>query len=500
MTAPAWAGYNAGVPYLLLHDTNAADERSGMAIPARHQTGEATGADASAVDRGRYEAGPWPLVDAISARLLGSQHDNMLSCIRCGLCLSVCPTYQISFAEEEGPRGRIAMARALAEGYLPLTADLERHSQTCLLCDACTAICPAGVRMEPLGTMMRELFERSRPRSRRARFVRWLVFDRLFADMRRFRLACGLGRLYQRSGLRWLSRHSGILTLLHLERLERLMPGMPGQFLVPRGQRWRPVAREPDRRVALFTGCIMSTAFAGTDRATARMLARTGAEVVATPGQGCCGALHVHNGEAEGARELARRNVAAFEGDADAAIIVNAAGCGSTLKGYGHLLADDPEFAERGAAFAARVRDITEELDGASLPPAPCTLSQTVTLQEPCHLAHAQRIREAPRRLLRGIPGLTLVEMEESALCCGSAGVYNVLHRKKAGMLQQRKVAGIERTGAPVVVTSNPGCQLQLEGGLAEASLNVRVRHIVDLLDEAYGGEAAGDVIEEPTR
>jgi len=440
---------------------------------------------------------PLPLLDATSAALLQSQYDNMLSCIRCGLCLSVCPTYQISFAEEEGPRGRIAMARAVAEGHLPLTADMVEHSQTCLLCDACTAICPAGVRMEPLGTMMREVFLRDRPHGPRERLLRWLVFRQLFADMRRFRRACRMGWLYQKSGARTVARRSGLLQLLGLAQVERLLPELPRRFLVPRGQRWRPRGAQATRQTALFAGCIMSTAYAETDRATARMLARSGAEVVAVAGQGCCGALHVHNGEAEGARALARRNIDAFEALPEAAVVVNSAGCGSTLKGYGHLLHDDPAYAARAEAFARRVRDVNEELAAAGLPKPPTLLDITVTLQEPCHLAHAQRIREAPRTLLQSLPGVRLAEMAEPALCCGSAGVYNVLHRDRADTLQARKVKNVVASGAPVVVTSNPGCQLQLEAGLARAGATVRVRHIVDLLDEAYGGAAAGDVSEE---
>ncbi len=454
--------------------------------------------------RGRAKPGgaPLPLLDPASAALLHGQYDNMLSCIRCGLCLSVCPTYQISFAEEEGPRGRIAMARAVAEGHLPLTPDMVEHSQTCLLCDACTAICPAGVHMEPLGTMMRELFLRDRPHGRRERLLRWFVFRKLFADMGRFRRVCGLGRFYQRGGARWLLRRLGVFRLFGLTTLEQLVPAMPHRFLVPRGQRWQAAGGTPNRQIGLFAGCIMSTAYAETDRATARMLARSGAEVVAVADQGCCGALHVHNGEAEGARILARRNIDAFARLPDAAVVVNAAGCGSTLKGYGHLLRDDPAYAERAVAFAARVRDVNEELAGAALPEATTRLDITVTLQEPCHLAHAQRIREAPRALLKAVPGLSLVEMDEPALCCGSAGIYNVLHRDRADTLQARKIENVRTSGAPVVVTSNPGCQLQLEAGLAQAGLGgrVRVRHIVDVLDEAYGGASAGDVIEEPAR
>src|SRR5438067_175367 len=209
---------------------------------------------------------PRPLNDPVSAALLQSQHNNILSCIRCGLCLSVCPTYQISFAEEEGPRGRIAMARALAEGQAGLTVDLIEHSQTCLLCDACTAICPAGVRMEPLGAAMREVFVRNARQSRRERLLRWLVFQRLFADIRTFRRACRLGVVYQRSGARALVRRLGLLRALGLSDLERLLPDMPVPFFIAKGQRWRPAAGEPSRQVALFAGCIMSTAFADTDR------------------------------------------------------------------------------------------------------------------------------------------------------------------------------------------------------------------------------------------
>lgn len=442
---------------------------------------------------------PLPLTDPASARLLRGQLDNALACIRCGLCLSVCPTYQISFAEEEGPRGRIAMARSLAEGHVPLTAAIAQHLQTCLLCEACTAICPAGVRMEPLGTALREVMLRNRPHSWRERLLRRFVFGMLFMRMGLFRAVCRAARLYERSGLRRLVRGSGILRLLGLEESERLLPSMPGRFLVPRGQRWQPRATPPRRTVALFAGCIMSTAFAETDRATARLLARSGggSEVVAVAGQGCCGALHVHNGETARARELARRNIRAFAALPEAPIVVNAAGCGSMLKGYAHLLYDDPEYAEAAAAFSARVRDLTEYLAGAGLPQAVRRIERTVTLQEPCHLAHAQRIREAPRALLRAVPGLTLVEMEEPALCCGSAGVYNVVHPREAKVLQQRKVARIHECGAPIVVTANPGCQLQMQAGLAEAGSDTRVLHIANLLDEAYGGAAADDVIGE---
>ena len=416
---------------------------------------------------------PEPSAPSPGIHQLLSEYDNALSCIRCGLCLSVCPTYQIGFAEEESPRGRIALARALAEGALPITDDFVEHSQNCLLCEACTAICPAGVKMEPLGVAVRAVIgERGR-----GRFGRWrqrILMNLLLGSMARFRAACRMGWLYQRSGLRSLLRASKVLRLLRLADSEALLPDMPRHFLTPKGQTWTPPdGRTPTRRVALFTGCIMSTAFAPTTEATARALARRGCEVVAVQGQGCCGALHLHSGEMEGARALARHNLAAFDPEDYNAIVVNSAGCGSTLKGYGHLLEGDPALHQRAAAFAAKVRDITEELDG--LPPPPAhDLPLTVTLQEPCHLAHAQRITQQPRRLLRAIPGLRLAEMAESALCCGSAGIYNVTHPDKAGTLLNRKLDNAAATGAQSSPPPTPAASCNCARACASAASTSR--------------------------
>lgn len=417
--------------------------------------------------------------------LLAAEYDNMRSCIRCGLCLTSCPTYVLTLAEPEGPRGRVAMARALTEGHLELTPDLIEHENNCLLCEACTRVCPAGVRMEELGVPLRQVFEDLRPRPWWQRLLRHLVFRRLFGSMATFRAVAALLRLYQQTGLRRLAQRSGLLRLLGLERLERFLPNIDREFFVPRGQVWEPDG--PVRGTAvLFAGCIMSTAFAETDRATARLLARAGYRVVAVPGQGCCGALNAHSGDREGARELARRNIAALEAEPTALIVVNAAGCGAMLKEYGHLLRDDPAFAERAARCAARVRDATEVLVGC-LPPVPASGRETViTYQEPCHLAHAQGVTRQPRELLAALQDCRLVEMRESSLCCGSAGVYNVLHPDTANRLLERKLDHALATGATVIVTANPGCLLQLRAGLAKRGANVQVSHILDLLDEAY--------------
>jgi glycolate oxidase iron-sulfur subunit len=424
--------------------------------------------------------------------LLDGEYGNMLSCVRCGLCLTSCPTYVLSGNEAEGPRGRVALARLLTEGAAPLTPDLVAHEQNCLVCDACTAVCPAGVRMDPLQVALRTAIEPQLQERRplRARFVRRVVFRGIFADMRTFRLAVGALRLYQRSGLQRAIRGSGLLHLLKLDRAEALLPPIQGRFLRPRGKRYpaeggagRPSGADT-APVSLFAGCVMSTALAEIDRATIRVLQRAGHDVIATTGQGCCGALHAHGGDLAGMKRLAKRNIVAFERDGDGVIVNNAAGCGAMLKDYAHHFADDPEWAARARSFSARVRDITEWIKPGDLPMRR-TLALPVTYQDPCHLVHAQRISKEPRALLRAIPGLELREMAESGLCCGSAGVYNVTNPVQSQQLQERKLANAAATGAETIVTANPGCLMQLRGGLAERGGTTRVKHIVELLDEA---------------
>jgi glycolate oxidase iron-sulfur subunit len=334
----------------------------------------------------------------------------------------------------------------------------------------------------------RDPVERHVARPGWVRLVRLAVFGALFRDMRLFRTFSGAMRLYQRSGVQRLTRATGLLRRLGLAEMEALLPAMDRRFMVPRGQVFVPAEGEPVRRVGLVSGCIMSTAYAEIDRATARVLAANGCEVVVPAGQGCCGALHVHAGDKEGGRDLARRQIDAFERAEVEAIIINAAGCGAALKEYGHLLHDDPVYAERAAAFSAKVKDISEYLARLDLNPRLAALNQTVTYQEPCHLVHAQRIAGPPRAVLRAIPGVKLVEMDESSLCCGSAGIYNVTQPAMSRRLMERKTRHVLATGAETVVSSNPGCMIQLQAGLraAGAGRRVRVRHLVELLDEAY--------------
>lgn len=421
------------------------------------------------------------------------------ACVRCGLCLPHCPTYLETLRETSSPRGRIHLIQAVSEGRLSVTSPgFVGQMYQCLDCRACEDVCPSGVQYGRLVESARSQIERARPRPLMQRLLRWFVFALVFQDMRLFRVASRLLWFYQRSGVQWLARRLGLLKLLRLSKTEALLPTLPTRFLKPRGQIVPPTWERPGQRparVAIFTGCVMSTAFAETDRATARVLAANGCEVHLPPGQGCCGALTIHAGELDRARALARRTIAAFERlEATTpveAILVNAAGCGATLKEYGHLLAEDAQYAERARAFSAKVKDITEFLGdleqrgelNKNLHP----LKLTVTYQEACHLAHAQRITVQPRRLLRVIPGLRLVEMEESALCCGSAGIYNITQPEMSQRLLTRKMQHALATEAEVIVSTNPGCMLQLQAGIRGAGAPMRVAHLVDLLDAAYG-------------
>jgi glycolate oxidase iron-sulfur subunit len=403
--------------------------------------------------------------------VLAAEYDNMLRCIRCAACLTSCPTYVVTHKEEEGPRGRIAIMRAMVEGHLDLTPDGITHLDNCLLCEACTNVCPAGVQMEPMGIAFREALA-ERGKGQRPLAAR-LAFGWLFGDLSHFRVLARLMWLYQRSGLQWLARHSGVLKLLGLSDMEALLPTVPSRFVVARGQTVG--AGEP---VHVFAGCIMSTAFAPTTEATARLVAAFGGRAEMTSGQVCCGALQAHSGDVARARELAALNINAFDGS-EAPIVVDAAGCGAMLKHYGALLPDEP----RAARFAERVKDISEFLARRQPLRPPRTLDIRVAVQDPCHLLHAQRISEAPRALLRAIPGLELREIAECEICCGSAGIYNVSHPEMSVDLQRRKCANIAATGCEVVVTGNPGCFVQIQAGLPS---KIKVRHIVDVLADAY--------------
>jgi Fe-S oxidoreductase len=411
---------------------------------------------------------------------------DMNACVHCGLCLPHCPTFRETRLETESPRGRLHLMRALGEGRVEATDTFVSHISLCLDCRACEAACPTGVKFGHLMEATRAEVQARRPRSGVARGLAWVVFRQLFPYPERLALLAGSLRAYQRTGLQRVVRATGLLQRLpgRLDEAEALLPHISSRFFEPRGTvRARGALR---KRVAFFAGCIMRVAFAETNRATVRVLARAGCDVDLPAEQICCGALHVHAGERETAKSLARHNIEAFEQSDAEWIVVNAAGCGAALKEYGELLAHDPAWAERARQFSARVRDFSEAVAALPLDQPAGRLAARATYQDACHLLHAQRISQQPRDVLKRIPGVTLVEMQDGDRCCGSAGIYNLTEPAMAERLGEQKVSNVEQTEADVVISGNPGCLIQLRAGLARRGSSTRAVHLADFLDAAY--------------
>ncbi len=412
---------------------------------------------------------------------------DIYRCVHCGLCLQHCPTYVTTGMETESPRGRMALMRAVLRERIGLTEGVVQHLEQCVQCRACEAVCPSGV---PFGRVMeaaRTQIAARTPRSRRERLLRWLVFRILFPRLWLLRALAWPLKLYQRAGLQWLVRETRVLKPVPLlDELDQQLPPLPRFYRRPKDgvAKAQGAAR---KRVALLSGCIMPLVYGPVHEATVRVLTRNGCDVAVPAGQGCCGALHTHAGEREMARRLARRNIDAFLEAGVEAVIVNAAGCGSTMKEYGDLLKDDPACAEKAKRFSALVRDVSEFLAALPFEPPAGKLDVRVTYQDSCHLAHAQRIKDAPRALLRAIPGLRLVEMEAADMCCGAGGLYNVTHPDLSGKILARKMECAAAAEPQVIATANAGCMLQLYQGARRHNLpGVRIAHVIELLDEAY--------------
>jgi glycolate oxidase iron-sulfur subunit len=410
-------------------------------------------------------------------------HDKALACIHCGLCLSSCPTYLETGNENDSPRGRIHLMRAVQDGRLPLGDSVVRHIDLCLGCRACEAVCPSGVQYGQLLEGTRDHIERSHERSPWQNFLRRVAIERVFPFPERMELALVPVRLIQ-----WLKLGS-LLPRFAREALA-LIPEDASNTPLPRCSASTAPAKRG--RVGFVSGCVMSVLFAKTNAASVRLLNHAGFDVITPPEQGCCGALYSHGGNLEQARAAARRNIQVFESlDLDA-IIINAAGCGSTLKEYHHLLHDDPEWADRAAAFSRKVKDLVEWLQqfpilNSQFSILNSTTSPRVTYHDACHLAHAQRITQSPRELVRAVAGDGFVELPESDVCCGSAGSYNLTEPEMAERLQRRKTENILKTGVQMVVTTNPGCLLQIRAGLRKAGAgHIQVLHIADYLDRCW--------------
>ena len=416
-------------------------------------------------------------------------------CVHCGFCLPTCPTYVLWGDEMDSPRGRIYMIKKAAEGQAPLDGRFRQHMDNCLGCMACMTACPSGVQYNKLIEPTRAQIERNLPRS----FSEWLYRKLLFATFPhpgRLRLLALPLAVYQKSGLRSLVRATGMHKLLpkRMAAMEALLPDVPRHLFYKLPSTIRP--QSVRRRVGMLSGCVQQVFFSHVNAATARVLAAEGCEVIIPREQRCCGALMLHSGMTDDAANLAKKMIAAFEAAAVDTIVINAAGCGSTMKEYGFLLRDDPAWAARAADFSAKCKDISEILCELE-PHAPRhPLKMRVAYHDACHLQHAQNIHEQPRRLLAGIPELEVAEIPESSLCCGSAGVYNLLHPEAANQLGSRKVDNLLSTGAEAVLSANPGCLLQLVNGLRQRGLKTMPAfHMVELLDASIRGISAADLL-----
>lgn len=412
-------------------------------------------------------------------------YDDYAHCVHCGLCLNHCPTYKLWGLEADSPRGRIRQIVLVDQGRLPLGDSFVKHIDQCLDCRACETACPSGVEYGKLVEAARAQIEQNYQRPFFSRLARDLVFRDLLPHPRRIAILARLFYIYQRSGLQWLARATGVLRLLGLADREKLLPPIDSKFFFSNLGRSYPAVGPRRARVALFAGCVAQVSFSALHEATIRVLTANGCEVVVPAGQTCCGALAAHAGVRDVARSLARINLDVFLDDAFDAVITNAAGCGSTLKEYDHLFAAGAEEHDKARSFRRKMRDVTEFLAELGLSAHLSALPMRVTYQDSCHLLHGQKVREAPRKLLRAIPGLELVEMAMADYCCGSAGSYNVTETQTSLALLAEKMKHARATNAPVIVTANPGCLLQMRAGAEIHSTGQEVVHVMELLDRA---------------
>ncbi|MEO8737992.1 MAG: heterodisulfide reductase-related iron-sulfur binding cluster [Edaphobacter sp.] len=405
-------------------------------------------------------------------------------CVHCGFCLPACPTYVLWGEEMDSPRGRIYMMKKSTTGEAALDQRFQQHMDNCLGCMACMTACPSGVQYDKLIEDTRAQMERNIPRTASDSLFRRLLFA-TFPYANRLRMLALPLLAYQRSGLQKLVRATGLLGLLpkQLSAMEALLPRVPATLFrrLPAHIKSEGQTR---LRVGMLAGCVQQVFFQHVNEATARVLAAEGCEIFIPPSQQCCGALMVHSGLEDAAADFARRMIAAFEEANVDVIVINAAGCGSTMKEYGHLLRDDPAWATRAASFSAKCKDISEILCDLPSQSPRHPLPMRIAYHDACHLRHAQAIFEQPRRLMATIPGLQVVDVEEMNLCCGSAGVYNLLHPDAANQLGDRKVTNLLATKAEAVISANPGCLIQLMNGLRRRGLDTMPTfHMVELLD-----------------
>jgi glycolate oxidase iron-sulfur subunit len=412
-------------------------------------------------------------------------YEDYARCVHCGLCLNHCPTYRLWGREADSPRGRLRQIALVDDGRLELGEEFVTHIDRCLDCRACETACPSGVEYGKLVELARAQIEQNYKRPLGARLIRSAVYRHLLPYPRRISLAARALRLYQRSGLESLARKMGILGWMGLEQRELLMPRIDREFFFSDLGRTFPARGERRARVAFFAGCVAQVTFANLNRATIRVLQANGCEVVVPAGQVCCGALAAHAGVRDVARDLARKNCQEFRASEFDAILTNAAGCGSTLKEYSHLFAADDPARAPADEFTGKVRDVTEFLASIGITAPLRAVPLRVTYQDSCHLLHGQKIREAPRSLIRAVPGVRMVEMPHADQCCGSAGVYNITETKASMDLLDQKMTWAKQTETEAIVTANPGCMIQLRAGAKLHATGHEVLHVMELLDRS---------------
>jgi glycolate oxidase iron-sulfur subunit len=465
-------------------------------------------------------------------------YDLMRQCIHCGFCLPTCPTYAVLGVEMDSPRGRIYQMQAVAEERMEISPEFVEHMYCCLGCRACETACPSGVQFGKLIEAAREQIQlevthvpilsdiklkvteppaneefpvdhysdkRQVLESLTDRVLRSFFFNLMLPSRTLTSLVFAALKVYQRSGLQTLIRRTRLLDVVNalptplqgqLKTPEELMPSARGDLLPQLLPEVTPALTKKRYRVGFISGCIMDQIYRDINEATIRVLTANGCEVITPPRQQCCGALHVHAGEANGGRQLARHNIDVFEPYNCDVIIINSAGCGSNLKEYGHLLRDDPAYVSRAIAFSSKVKDISEFLMSIELNREMGPLNRTVTYHDACHLFHGQKIKQQPRELLSAIPGLALVNLKETDWCCGSAGIYNITNQEMASQLLERKMNNIFATGAHVVVTGNPGCMMQIDLGARQKGYELAVMHPIQLLDESYQVKGIYEVVD----
>ncbi|MDJ0567790.1 MAG: heterodisulfide reductase-related iron-sulfur binding cluster [Pleurocapsa sp. MO_192.B19] len=415
------------------------------------------------------------------------------TCVHCGFCLATCPSYRIIGKEMDSPRGRIYLMDAINKGEATIDVATSQHFDSCLGCLACVTTCPSGVEYDKLIAATRPQIERNQPRSLSDRLIRILIFN-LFPYPNRLRNLLAPLWLYQKSGLQKLLRNTGILKKLtpRLAAMEAILPAITANSWQDNLPEVIPAQGKQRYRVGMILGCVQRLFFSPVNEATVRVLTANGCEVVIPRSQGCCAALPAHQGQEAQAQTLARQMIDSFINQDLDAIIINAAGCGHTLKEYGHILADDPEYAEKAQEFSSKVKDVQEFLSKIELtaelhPLASAELS--VVYQDACHLLHGQKISLEPRQLLRKIPGVKLREPIDASLCCGSAGIYNMLQPETADELGRQKATNLINTGASLIASPNPGCSLQIQKHLDLQNSPIKLLHPIELLDYSIQGK-----------